>query len=69
MNKDMTKCFLYPDGLLGMAIVGGATVVVGGLVGLGVALLKKWQWIFVYITCSFVNSIIYIRIQQHFIEF
>jgi len=46
-NHQVTELTAYiknkmkKDGLLGMAIVGGATVVVGGLVGLGVALLKK----------------------------
>ncbi|CAC5395468.1 mitochondrial fission 1 protein-like [Mytilus californianus] len=29
------------DGLMGMAIVGGAAIAIGGLVGLGVALTKK----------------------------
>ncbi|XP_076435544.1 mitochondrial fission 1 protein-like isoform X2 [Babylonia areolata] len=29
------------DGLMGIAIVGGAAVVVGGLIGLGIAALKK----------------------------
>ncbi|KAK7089975.1 hypothetical protein V1264_009844 [Littorina saxatilis] len=36
IKKKMEK-----DGLMGMAIVGGAAVVLGGLVGLGIAALKK----------------------------
>lgn len=32
---------LFTDGLMGMAIVGGAALAIGGLVGLGVALTKK----------------------------
>jgi len=39
--NEYIKCRMKKDGLLGMAIVGGATLAVGGLVGLGVALLKK----------------------------
>lgn len=33
--------YLFTDGLMGMAIVGGAALAIGGLVGLGVALTKK----------------------------
>ena len=33
--------FFISDGLVGMAIVGGAALAIGGLVGLGVALTKK----------------------------
>ena len=31
----------FSEGILGMAIVGGAALAIGGLVGLGVALSKK----------------------------
>lgn len=36
IKKKMEK-----DGLIGMAVVGGATLVFGGLVGLGIALAKS----------------------------
>ena len=45
--QDGTHWVLYfiplavSDGLMGMAIVGGAALALGGLVGLGVAALKK----------------------------
>ena len=33
--------FCFTEGLMGMAIVGGAALALGGLVGLGIALVKK----------------------------
>lgn len=36
INKKMTK-----EGIMGMAIVGGAALALGGLVSLGIALAKK----------------------------
>uniref|UniRef100_A0A0B7ALS2 Mitochondrial fission 1 protein n=1 Tax=Arion vulgaris TaxID=1028688 RepID=A0A0B7ALS2_9EUPU len=35
------KSRMHKDGLLGMAIVGGAALALGGLVGIGIAALKK----------------------------
>lgn len=31
------------EGMVGMAVAGGAALVIGGLVGLGIALAKKWE--------------------------
>ena len=33
----------FPEGLKGMAIISGAVLVLGSIVGLGVALAKKWM--------------------------
>lgn len=33
---------LYLEGLMGMAIVGGAALAIGSIVGIGMALAKKW---------------------------
>ena len=37
----LLQYFLFTEGLTGMAIVGGAALAIGGLIGLGVALAKK----------------------------
>ena len=36
------KLINFPEGIMGMAIVGGAALAIGGLVTLGIALTKKW---------------------------
>ena len=35
------KLINFPEGIMGMAIVGGAALAIGGLVSLGIALTKK----------------------------
>lgn len=41
MHINFIVLLFISDGLVGMAIVGGAALAIGGLVGLGVALSKK----------------------------
>lgn len=60
--------FLNLEGLIGMAIVGGAAAVaIGGLVGLGVALSKKWQLLEILIatvTDSEIFARIYLKLKR-----
>ena len=39
--ENIIKSKMEKEGLIGMAVVGGATLALGGLVGLGIALAKS----------------------------
>lgn len=49
--EQIIKKKMEKEGLIGMAVVGGATLALGGLVGLGIALAKSsksWVWIYFF---------------------